>query len=67
MAAGLLVLVCAAAVLYSTEAQDPYDGLSAGFKKGVDLALEQLSSHTAVQHHFRFWKSLDKLETEVSV
>ncbi|KAM9713183.1 uncharacterized protein ACNS7B_023476 [Menidia menidia] len=64
MAAGLLFLLCSAALLYSAAAQDPYNELPAIQKKGVDLALEQLTSHPGVQHHFRFWKSLDKSEIE---
>ncbi|CAJ1082558.1 uncharacterized protein LOC115570440 [Xyrichtys novacula] len=64
MAAGLLLLVCAGAVLYSAEAQDPYNELGDLHKKGVDLALEQLNSHAMVQHHFRFLKSLGKSEIE---
>lgn len=64
MAAGLLVLVCAAAVLYSVEAQEPYDELTESYKKGVDLAVAQLSSHNVVQHHFRFLRSLEKSEIE---
>ncbi|KAG8009564.1 hypothetical protein GBF38_017903 [Nibea albiflora] len=59
MAAGLLLLVCAGAVLYSAEAQDPYNELPDSYKKGVDLSLEQLNSHDGsgfgVQyfyHHF---------------
>ncbi|KAM9337267.1 uncharacterized protein ABDE67_018583 [Symphorus nematophorus] len=64
MAAGLVLLVCAAAVLYSAEAQDPYNELADNYKKGVDLALEQLNSHAGVQHHFRFLRTLDKSDIE---
>ncbi|KAM4534099.1 uncharacterized protein PAE49_022413 [Odontesthes bonariensis] len=64
MAAGLLFLVCAAAVLYSAEAQEPYNDLPGTYKKGVDLALEQLNSHAGVQHHFRFLRTVDKSEIE---
>lgn len=66
MAAVLLLLVCAGAALYSAKAQESYDELPENYKKGVDLAFEQLNSHSGVQHHFRFWKSLDKSEIEVN-
>uniref|UniRef100_A0A3B4F0J0 Retinoic acid receptor responder protein 2 n=1 Tax=Pundamilia nyererei TaxID=303518 RepID=A0A3B4F0J0_9CICH len=64
MAASLLLLVCAVAVLYSAEAQDSYNGLPEIYKKGVDLAMQQLSTHARVQHHYRFLKTVGKLETE---
>ncbi|XP_059182608.1 uncharacterized protein LOC131961751 isoform X2 [Centropristis striata] len=64
MAAGLLLLVCAGAVLYSAGAQDSYDGLPNYQKKGVDLALEQLNTHAGVHHHFRFLRSLEKSSIE---
>lgn len=67
MAAGLLFLVCAGAVLYSAEAQDPYSELPDYYKRGVDLALEQLNSHAGVHHHFRFLRSLDKSDIEVNL
>lgn len=68
MAAGLLLLVCAAgAVLYSAQAQDPYNQLPDNYKKGVDLALEQLNSHAGVHHHFRFLRSLEKSDIEVNL
>lgn len=67
MAAGLLLLVCAGAVLYSAEAQDPYGELPVNYRKGVDLALDQLNFHARVVHHFRFMKSLEKSEIEVNV
>uniref|UniRef100_A0A8C2ZJE2 Retinoic acid receptor responder protein 2 n=1 Tax=Cyclopterus lumpus TaxID=8103 RepID=A0A8C2ZJE2_CYCLU len=64
MAAGLLLLVCAGAVLYSAQAQDSYRGLPDDYKKGVDLALEQLNAHPGVLHHFRFLRSLAKSDIE---
>lgn len=64
MAAGLLLLVCAYAVLYFAEAQDPYIGLAENYRMGVDLALEQLNSYSGVHHHFRFLRSLDKSHIE---
>lgn len=67
MAAGLLLLVCAGAVLSSAQAQDPYNQLPDNYKKGVDLALEQLNSHAGVHHHFRFLRSLEKSDIEVNL
>ncbi|XP_035510981.1 uncharacterized protein zgc:195173 [Morone saxatilis] len=64
MAAWLLLLVCAGAVLYSANAQDLYNQLPDDYKKGVDLAFEQLNSHAGVQHHFRFLRSLEKSDIE---
>ncbi|KAI3355375.1 hypothetical protein L3Q82_018219 [Scortum barcoo] len=64
MAAGLLLLVCAGAVLYSAEAQDAFEALPNNYKKGVNLALEQLNSHAGVHHHFRFLRSLEKSDIE---
>ncbi|KAE8279738.1 hypothetical protein D5F01_LYC21867 [Larimichthys crocea] len=64
MAAGLLLLVCAGAVLYSAKAQDLYNELPDSYKKGVDLSLEQLSSHAGVRHHFRFLRSLEKSDIQ---
>lgn len=67
MAAGLMLLVCAAAVLYSAEAQDSFTGLPDNYRNGVDLALVQLNSHAGVQHHFRFLRSLEKSDIEVKL
>uniref|UniRef100_A0A8D0CVQ5 Retinoic acid receptor responder protein 2 n=1 Tax=Sander lucioperca TaxID=283035 RepID=A0A8D0CVQ5_SANLU len=64
MAAGLLLLFCAGAVLCAVGAQDSYNGLTDYYKKGVDLALEQLNTHAGVHHHFRFLRSLDKSDIE---
>lgn len=65
MAAGLLLLVCAGALLYSAEAQDPYNDLPDSYKQGVYLALESLNYHAGVHHHFRFLRSLEKSDIEV--
>ncbi|MEQ2314994.1 hypothetical protein AMECASPLE_017617 [Ameca splendens] len=67
MAARLLLLVCAGALLHSAEAQDPYDQLSDSYKKGVDLALEPLNTHVGVKHHFRFLRTVEKREHDVSL
>uniref|UniRef100_A0A3P9KDZ0 Retinoic acid receptor responder protein 2 n=1 Tax=Oryzias latipes TaxID=8090 RepID=A0A3P9KDZ0_ORYLA len=66
MSAGLLLLLCAAAVLCPAGARSPYDELPDAYRPGVDLVLEQLSSHASVQHHFVFLRSLEKMEIEGS-
>uniref|UniRef100_A0A3B3RKR2 Retinoic acid receptor responder protein 2 n=1 Tax=Paramormyrops kingsleyae TaxID=1676925 RepID=A0A3B3RKR2_9TELE len=60
----LMVLVVIAAFLAPSEGQDAYDQLSNMEKKGVDLALENLNSHSSTQYHFRFFRSLKKFSTE---
>ncbi|KAM4718408.1 uncharacterized protein FYW61_016245 [Anableps anableps] len=62
MAARLLLLFFSGALLLPAEAQNSYDQLSDSYKKGVDLALEQLRSHEGVKHHFRFLRTVDKTE-----
>ena len=65
MAAGLLLLLlCAGAGFHSAEAQELYDELPDAYKFGVDLAFQQLNLHSGVQHHFSFWKTVDKSEIE---
>uniref|UniRef100_A0A3B3W0R9 Retinoic acid receptor responder protein 2 n=1 Tax=Poecilia latipinna TaxID=48699 RepID=A0A3B3W0R9_9TELE len=64
MAAGLLLLVCAGGLLLPAEAQDSYNQLPTAVRAGVDLALEQLTSHASVKHHFRFLKSVEKKERD---
>ena len=66
MAFLLTVLLLAAGVLSCTEAQEAYSKLSEPYKKGVDLALQQLNNHSAIQHHFLFFKSLYKSDVYVS-
>uniref|UniRef100_A0A1A8G4E2 Retinoic acid receptor responder protein 2 n=2 Tax=Nothobranchius korthausae TaxID=1143690 RepID=A0A1A8G4E2_9TELE len=64
MAAQLLLLACAAVVLHAAKAQDSYNGLPDSFKAGVDLVSEQLTSSSNVKLHFRFWKTVNKLQQE---
>lgn len=63
----LLLLVCAGGLLLPAEAQDSYDQLPTVDKAGVDLALEQLLTNSGVKHHFRFLKSVEKNERDVSL
>lgn len=63
----LLLLLCVGAVLSWVGAEDAYAHLPESYRKGVDLALGQLSSYAGVQHHFRFLRSLEKTEIEVKL
>lgn len=65
MAALLLLLFSAGVLLPSIEAQEAYSKLPDKYRKGVDLALQQLNSHAGVKHHFLFFKSLLKSDIEV--
>lgn len=67
MGAGLLFLVCAAAVPYSAEARQPYNGLPEIYKKGVNLVRQELTTHSRIRHRYLFLKTVGKLETEVSI
>ncbi|KAG5268467.1 hypothetical protein AALO_G00212910 [Alosa alosa] len=58
MAFLLSVFLLAAGALSCTEAQEAYSKLPDPYRKGVDLALHHVNNHSAVQHHFFFFKSL---------
>ncbi|CAB1340639.1 unnamed protein product [Coregonus sp. 'balchen'] len=60
----LLMLVSAGVLLSSTEAQEAYSKLPDNYRKGVDLSLQQLNSHSGVKHHFLFFKTLLKSDIE---
>ncbi|KAM9332045.1 uncharacterized protein KZ484_017263 [Pholidichthys leucotaenia] len=64
MAAGLVFLLCAAAVICCVGAQESYDDLPRHHQLGVDLALQKLRSEARVRHHFRFLRTLSKSEIE---
>ncbi|XP_041670547.1 uncharacterized protein si:ch1073-406l10.2 [Cheilinus undulatus] len=64
MAALLLLLLTVGALFSSSDAQDAYSNLPDDYKKGVDLALEKLNAHAGIQHHFLFFRSLLKSDTE---
>lgn len=65
MAVLLLWLFSVGALLFSSNAQEAYDKLPENYKKGVDLALENLNSHTGIVHHFLFFKTVGKTDIEV--
>ncbi|KAJ8397401.1 hypothetical protein AAFF_G00439500 [Aldrovandia affinis] len=60
----LLLLLTTGAFVASTEGQAAYDQLPDPYKKGVDITLEQLKSHSSIRHHFLFFKSLTKSDIE---
>ncbi|KAM9333492.1 uncharacterized protein KZ484_018503 [Pholidichthys leucotaenia] len=64
MAGFLLWLFSAGVLVFSSNAQESYEGLPDIYKKGVDLALQSLASYSRIQHHFLFYKSITKSDTE---
>ncbi|KAL6097659.1 uncharacterized protein ACO6RY_13147 [Pungitius sinensis] len=64
MAALLLLLFGLAALFTSSDAQEAYDKLPESYRRGVDLALEKLNSHAGIQHHFLFFRSIEKSDIE---
>ncbi|KAM9839864.1 retinoic acid receptor responder protein 2-like [Aulostomus maculatus] len=59
------LLLCGVGVLFlSVNAQEAYDNLPETQRKGVDLALEKLNSHTGIQHHFLFFRSITQSDVE---
>ncbi len=62
-----LVLLLAAGVLSSAEAQSPFSKLPDSYKKGVELAEININAHKGVQHHILFFKTIQQSQIEVSV
>lgn len=62
----LLVVVLSAGVLGSSEAQKDFRDLPESYRRGAELALQQVNSHKNVQNHFLFFKSLLKSDIDVS-
>ncbi|KAJ8336918.1 hypothetical protein SKAU_G00381380 [Synaphobranchus kaupii] len=60
----LFLLLVIGACVSPAEGQAAYDQLPDLYKKGVDLALEQLKSDSSIRHHFFFLKSLSKSNIE---
>lgn len=63
----LLVLVSAGVFLDTSEAQEDLNKLSGNYRKGVELAVEQINSHQTIKIVFLFFKSLDKSDLDVSI
>lgn len=60
----LLVLVSAGVFLDTSEAQEDINKLPDSYRKGVELALEQLNSHQTIKNVFLFFKSLHKSDID---
>ncbi|XP_051738657.1 uncharacterized protein zgc:195173 [Ctenopharyngodon idella] len=60
----LLVLVSAGVFLDTSEAQEDLNKLSGNYRKGVELAVEQINSHQTIKIVFLFFKSLDKSDLD---
>uniref|UniRef100_A0AAY4DUJ5 Retinoic acid receptor responder protein 2 n=1 Tax=Denticeps clupeoides TaxID=299321 RepID=A0AAY4DUJ5_9TELE len=63
----LVLLLGAGTLLSSTDADEAYSKLPETFKKGVDLAVQQVNSHANIKQPFNFFKSLDSSEGSFSV
>ncbi|KAM6908305.1 uncharacterized protein PEZ65_016595 [Lycodopsis pacificus] len=64
MAVLLLLLFSVGALFLSANAQEAYDNLPETYRKGVDLALENLKAHDGIRHHFLFLRSITKSKIE---
>uniref|UniRef100_A0A673CU82 Retinoic acid receptor responder protein 2 n=1 Tax=Sphaeramia orbicularis TaxID=375764 RepID=A0A673CU82_9TELE len=64
MAVLVLLLFSVGAFFSPADSQEAYNTLPETYRKGVDLALEKLSSHTGIQHHFLFFRSITKSHIE---
>uniref|UniRef100_A0A7N6BBF0 Retinoic acid receptor responder protein 2 n=1 Tax=Anabas testudineus TaxID=64144 RepID=A0A7N6BBF0_ANATE len=60
-----LLLLSLGALFFSSNAQDAYNKLPETYRKGVDLALDKVNSHAGIQHHFLFFGSVTKSDTEI--
>ncbi|MCJ8745753.1 hypothetical protein PDJAM_G00133980 [Pangasius djambal] len=59
-----LFLVVLFGCVWSAGGQAELMKLSAGYKAGAELAVEQVNTHTGVQQHFLFFKSLKQSEVD---
>jgi len=59
------LLFLAGVFLTSAEAQSSFSKLTDSYKKGVELALQNVNAHEGVQQHFLFFKSIQKSQIEV--
>ena len=65
MSALLLLVLGAGALLCCADAQAAYNQLPDNYKKGVDLALQQINTYPSIQHHFLYFKDLKKNDIQV--
>lgn len=62
-----LVLVSAGVFLDTTEAQEDLSKLPDNYRKGVELAVEQVNSYKTIKSVFLFFKSVHKSDIDVSI
>ncbi|XP_051538992.1 uncharacterized protein zgc:195173 [Myxocyprinus asiaticus] len=60
----LIVLGSAGVFLGTSEAQKEFSELPVNYKKGVELALQNVNSHAGIKNHFLFFKSLGKSDLD---
>ena len=65
MSALLLLVLSAGALLCCVDAQAAYNQLPDNYKKGVDMALEQINTYSSIQHHFNYFRDLKKSDIQV--
>ncbi|XP_048030471.1 uncharacterized protein si:ch1073-406l10.2 [Megalobrama amblycephala] len=58
------LLLAAGVFLTSAEAQSSFSKLPDTYKKGVELAVQNVNAHEGVQQHFLFFKTIDKSQIE---
>lgn len=61
----MMMMISVGALLPSETQRNPYSQLSPSLKRGVDLALEKLHSHAAIQQHLVFFRSLSTSDIQV--
>ncbi|KAF7691736.1 hypothetical protein HF521_010703 [Silurus meridionalis] len=59
-----LLLIVLFGCVWSAAGQDELMKLSAGYKAGAKLAMEQVNSHEGVQQHFLFFRSIKRSELD---
>lgn len=59
------LLLAAVVFLTSAEAQSSFSKLPDTYKKGVELAVQNVNAHEGVQQHFLFFKTIEKSQIEV--
>uniref|UniRef100_A0A3B3T7L0 Retinoic acid receptor responder protein 2 n=1 Tax=Paramormyrops kingsleyae TaxID=1676925 RepID=A0A3B3T7L0_9TELE len=60
----LLIALFVPALLAAPEGEKAYNKLSKPYRDGVDLAVQQVNSHSKIQQYFFFFKSMAKTESE---
>ncbi|XP_073687094.1 uncharacterized protein [Garra rufa] len=58
------LLLAAGVLLGSAEAQTSFSKLPDAYKRGVELAVQNVNSFDGVQHHFLFFKTIQKSQID---